>query len=173
MKVPRPIAIGITLATIALLSHSVQAQQTSKKKLSKTQIGFACSHEIRAVRQEQIATFETDFARFNRRPDGPEKVADQRMYSGQRSDVYSPKDDADWIVKRLGHWQFDVEDLEPLRLSVAKLNAAKSAGRASRDDLAALCIATAKLALQEGKPIPASSAPLIDDPKAVGGMYRP
>ena len=75
------------------------------------------------------------------------------------------------LSKAGGQWTFDPEDLERLRLKVARLNAENLTGRGAHQ--VQLCIANAKLALQEGRPIPASSAPLIDDAQAVGGVYRP
>lgn len=164
-------AVGLTLAAMACMSFAAHAQQVSKKRLNKTQIRTACANEIHAMRQENRDEFEEYAARFNRRPDGPEKAADQRMYSRMRTDVNSPKDDVDWIVQNFGQWSFDAEDLASLRLKVTRLNAENLTGRGAHQ--VSLCIATAKLALQEGRPIPASSAPLIDDAKAVGGVYRP
>ena len=156
---------------MACMSFAAQAQQVSKKKLSKTQIRSACGNEIQAMRQEDRDNFEEFVARSNRRPDGPEKVAAQKMYSRMRIEIYSPKDDVDWIVKGWGQWSFDAEDLETLRRSVARLNAENRTGRGVH--LVQLCIASAKLALQEGKPIPASSVLPVDDAKVLGGVYGP
>lgn len=162
---------GIAFAAMACMSFAAHAQQVSKKTLSKTQIRAACGNEIHAMRQEDTANFEEYVARANLRPDGPEKAASQKMYSRMRTEIYSPKDDVDWIVKGWGQWTFDPEDLERLRLKVARLNAENLTGRGAHQ--VQLCIATAMLALQEGRPISASAVPPADDAKVLGGVYRP
>ena len=164
-------AAGIAFAAMACMSSVAHAQQVNQKRLSKAQIRFACGNEIHAMREEARHDFEENAARSNRRPDTPEKAADQRMYSRMRTEIYSPKDDVDWIVKGW-KWSFDAEGLESLRLQVTRLNTENRTGRGVHlVHLVQLCIATAKLALQAGKPIPASSALPIDDAKVLGGVY--
>ena len=99
-------AAGVTFALLACMSFAAHAQQVGKKVLSKTQIRAACGNEIHALRQDDSDNFEEYVARSNLRPDGPEKVADRKMYSRMRTEVYSPKDDVDWIVKGRGAVDF-------------------------------------------------------------------